>query len=190
MTQFLRLRQGGMGGTCRWQRHLARAAGEPRRRQPREQLGGRCAIEGDQLQLRLRGKEGAEIIGLRSGGDDARVETTRPLRGVEHVPDRNARSDEPCATRLIGQIARCADERTHQIPELIARVSVVLTGGERRDAGQAAQYQYPRRLSKDRRKRADASAQRASCSAASLSFSISAYAEWLWIDSKFSHSTT
>ena len=54
--------------------------------------------------------------------------------------------------RRITQLNKVSpNHRTHQRPEMVARMGVILRGGQRRIARQAAQYQQPRIGARDRR---------------------------------------
>ena len=108
---------------------------------PPEATFGLGAVEEDVTDRRMSGEESGQVVGDQCVVLDSRIEAALAAAGIQHVPYGNAGPAQlgfPC---LIIQLRRKAQHFAHERPERIARVRVILVGGERGQPRHAAEDQ-------------------------------------------------
>src|ERR1700686_1062232 len=82
-----------------------------------------------------------QIIGYRRMDFDRGIEAAATHAGLQHIPQAQALAQEGLQALLIGQLGASPADRTHDPPEMILRMRVVLLRVERGHPGHTAQDQ-------------------------------------------------
>ena len=92
---------------------------------PKETFGLR-AVEADERDSRLTREKRRKIVWYDGGVADRRVEASASLRRRADVLERDSVIDQATETFGVWQIGRRPEQRSHDRPERVARLGVVL----------------------------------------------------------------
>jgi hypothetical protein len=106
-----------------------------------EQFFGAPAVAGDQEDGAMGVEEGSDLVGNDGIGPDGRVEAAGAVGGMADIPKGNAGLAQDVQAPLVGERWVGAVELTHDPPEAVLRLGVVLTLAQGFSAGEAAEDQ-------------------------------------------------
>ena len=101
----------------------------------------RATIQQDARDARMHFEELPEII--RDLVPNIRIQAAFPATMFQHIPDRHALIDQDRPSCLIWQVRVRAEQVTHDLPERVSGMGIILASLQRSDSRHAAKNQHP-----------------------------------------------